>query len=144
MFLDIDGVLNKADTKEKTSTGYDFVEDVFVQRLKNIIDETGCKIVLSSDWRYDAHTELNPELDELEDKLSEYELCLYDFTPVINNHRGEEIQAWLDTHPNVKSFAILDDMDDMEPNMERLVRTLFNYGLTEENKQEVIEMLNME
>lgn len=69
---------------------------------------------------------------------------LYDFTPVINNHRGEEIQVWLDTHPDVKSFAILDDRDDMGPNMKRLVRTLFNYGLTEENKQEVIEMLNME
>ena len=97
---------------------------------------------MSSDWRYDAHTELSPELDELEDKLSEYGLALYDFTPVINNHRGQEIQSWLDAHTDVGSFVILDDRDDMEPNMERLVRTLFSHGLTEENKRETIKMLN--
>ena len=142
LFLDVDGVLNKANTKEKTATGCSFVEDIFVRRLKNIVDQTGCEIVLSSDWRYDAHTELIPELDELEDKLSEYGLALYDFTPVINNHRGQEIQSWLDAHTDVGSFVILDDRGDMEPNMERLVRTLFSHGLTEENKREAIKVLN--
>lgn len=142
LFLDVDGVLNKANTKENTATGYDFVEDVFVRRLKDIVDQTGCKIVLSSDWRYDAHTELNPELDELEDKLAEYGLVLYSFTPIINNHRGREIQSWLDAHTGVSSFVILDDRGDMEPNEERLVRTLFSHGLTEENKREAIKVLN--
>lgn len=142
LFLDVDGVLNKANTKEKTVTWCSFVEDIFVRRLKNIVDQTGCEIVLSSNWRYDAHTELNPELDELEDKLSEYGLALYDFTPVINNHMGQEIQSWLDAHTDVGSFVILDDRGDMEPNMERLVRTLFSHGLTEENKRETIKMLN--
>jgi len=142
LFLDVDGVLNKANTKEKTTTGYNFVEDVFVRRLKDIVDQTGCKIVLSSDWRYDAHTESNPELDELESRLAEYGLVLYDFTPIINNHRGREIQSWLDTHVGVSSFVILDDRGDMEPNAERLVRTLFSCGLTDENKREVVKMLN--
>ena len=54
IFLDIDGVLNCGTTTELTKTGDRFVENKFIERLKKIVDETGAKVVLSSDWRYDT------------------------------------------------------------------------------------------
>ena len=50
IFLDIDGVLNSLDCKEKIE-GYLFVEDKKIALLKELIDATGAKIVLSSTWR---------------------------------------------------------------------------------------------
>ena len=51
IFLDIDGVLNSMSCKA-TIEGFDFVEDEKVALLKEIIDLTGAKVVLSSTWRY--------------------------------------------------------------------------------------------
>jgi len=43
LFLDVDGVLNTAAT-----TG---ISVVHIERLKHIVDQTNCKIVLSTSWR---------------------------------------------------------------------------------------------
>lgn len=45
LFLDVDGVLNGE------HYGYGGVDDSLLFLLKTIIDETGCKIVLSTTWR---------------------------------------------------------------------------------------------
>jgi hypothetical protein len=44
LFLDVDGVLNRVG-------GRVALEAVLLGRLKRILDETGCSIVLSSAWR---------------------------------------------------------------------------------------------
>ena len=51
--LDIDGVLNCDTTKARSPSGYIGVSDKLIKRLKKIVDDTGAKIVLSSDWRID-------------------------------------------------------------------------------------------
>jgi len=45
LFLDVDGVLNGK------NYGYGGVDDSLLQLLKTIIDETRCRIVLSTTWR---------------------------------------------------------------------------------------------
>ena len=50
IFLDIDGVLNYSGCKEKIG-GIFFVNDERIKILKEIIDKTNAKIVLSSTWR---------------------------------------------------------------------------------------------
>ena len=50
IFLDVDGVLNCATTKERVRDLL-FVEDRKVQLLKELVDETGATIILSSTWR---------------------------------------------------------------------------------------------
>ena len=51
LFLDVDGVLNSFKTLE-----LDDVDKELVLRLGNIIQTTGCKIVLSTTWRLDAES----------------------------------------------------------------------------------------
>lgn len=151
IFLDIDGVLNCETTEEKTLDGTRFVEDRFIKRLKRIVDTTNAKVVLSSDWRYDRDCdEFNGDYLELKDKLFEYDIEFYGFTPVCPRNsrgfpyasRGFEIKQYLAEHEEVDEFVILDDRCDMEPHLNRLVRTSFETGLTEEDVDEAIELLN--
>lgn len=51
IFLDVDGVLNSDRTVRKTQGGYTFVDNRQMKNLKHIINMTGAKVVLSSDWR---------------------------------------------------------------------------------------------
>ncbi len=105
IFLDIDGVLNSMSCKA-TIEGFDFVEDEKVVLLKEIIDLTGDKVVLSSTWRYGwyamEHIE-NPDEGDLRDirmfkalrdKLLEYDIELLGYTEDFGR-RGAEISAWL-------------------------------------------------
>lgn len=127
IFLDVDGVLNDFFTEERTKSGWIFISEKYILRLKQIIEATGAKVVLSSDWRYGMDDE-NPDEDfiELRDKLLEYDIHIMDKTPVINNgrHRGTEIKKWLDDHEGeVENYVIIDDRYDMSPCYDHLVRT---------------------
>ena len=145
IFLDVDGVLNNWDTTVFTAKGFQFVEDEKIALLKSIINATDAKIVLSSDWRYDRNSSDDSDFVELRDKLSLFNISFFDFTPEITwNDRGKEIQAWLDSHPDVTDFVIIDDRDDMQPNMDHLVQTVLKDGLTEELAAKAIKMLNGE
>ena len=50
IFLDIDGVLNDESTKSFKKKI--FVEEIRVKRLKDIVQATQAKIVMSSSWRH--------------------------------------------------------------------------------------------
>lgn len=144
IFLDVDGVLNCKRTRSRTKSGYTFVDNSKLEMVKKIILVTGAKVVLSSDWRYDRDDdEYNQEFLELKERLESKGIFFYGFTPVINGgcHRGAEIQAWLDEHDEVGSFVILDDRQDMQPNMNKLCKTRMRDGLTEEITQCAINIL---
>jgi hypothetical protein len=51
VFLDIDGVLNHTACKVKAPSGFCFVDDKCIVRLKRIIEKTDAKVVLASTWR---------------------------------------------------------------------------------------------
>lgn len=53
LFLDIDGVLNGHDYSDEAKSCNIRRECVF--RLNRVVKETGCKIVISSSWRYMVH-----------------------------------------------------------------------------------------
>ena len=52
IFLDIDGVLNCAKTKNPRKFPY-VIDQRLLKRLKRLLTVTGAKVVLSSTWRYD-------------------------------------------------------------------------------------------
>lgn len=143
IFLDIDGVLNSDYTVAITKSGCTFVDIAKVIRLKWIVEATNAKLVLSSDWRYDRNiSPLNEDFLELKNVLTEYGLSFYDFTPEINwMNRELEIQTWLNKHPEVDKFIILDDRTDFPNLMEHLVHTRTSIGLTSEKMQEAIAAL---
>lgn len=140
IFLDIDGVLNN----EATKFGRKF-DPACVAALNKITDKTGARIVVSSTWRHAGLTETRATLSEngVTGKVN-------GLTPDLSKRglihvavpRGREIQAWLECHPAVNGFVILDDADDMEHLSGSLIQTVSRVGLTELDAARAIRRLN--
>ena len=76
-------------------------------------------------------------------KEVEKRVCkLLDKTGYSNNgFRGDEIKEWLNRHPEVTQYAILEDDEDFYPD-QHLFKTSWQTGLTEEIMKNVINHLN--
>lgn len=109
IFLDVDGVLNRCG---QSGQG---LESDKVSILKYILDETSALVVLSSTWRKTEHN-----LARISRMLGSIGHQLHDVTPILDARAGgsviwtavkrcTEIADWLDDHPEVTKFAILDD-----------------------------------
>ena len=143
IFLDVDGVLNNDFTTTRTRGGAEFVDDYLIERLKRLIDVTGATVVMSSSWRYGLTCEKHhDDFVELLERLEEHGVHVEDYTPTMNTaHKSIEIEHYLLDHPEIDSFVILDD-DEIELFPEQHVETLNRYGLTDENVEEAITILN--
>ena len=148
IFLDIDGVLNHEEhykwlhnTDEPTPLQRTYPYTEFnpksCQLLKEIVEETGAEIVVSSSWRLDGLAKLN--------KLFRFFGLpnAIDITPCLNTARGIEIGAWLAAHPEVDKYVILDDDEDMNPDqIPFFIKTNpYGDGLNEEVKNNAIKIL---
>lgn len=141
--LDFDGVLNsiessiahhhlkKFDSALYCDTeGLDFVS---IGLLKCLCDITGAQIVVSSTWR------LAYSITEFKDIFAKYgwvDAPIIDKTGRggINTIRGDEIQDWLNAHPEVDNYVIIDDDSDMlESQLTHFVQTsgICGFGLEE-------------
>ena len=99
IFLDIDGVLNCQSSKSRCGV-YVGIDADKVARLREIVDETGAKIVLSSSWRTewfkdeDFNTETGKYIDR---KLKRERLAILDKTITDRfDRRRKEVEAWLE------------------------------------------------
>ncbi len=165
VFLDIDGVLN-SDTYYarrgdrpvhlKDSDSW-HIDPATVDRLNRVIVTTGARVVLSSDWRREPE---KPGLAKTEAALHKRGATfrLYDATPVLSEDvrrerfglawqgnytpRALEIQYWLDEHPRVSRYAIVDDEPDMQHLADRLVLTDASVGLTDQDCAELLKLLS--
>ena len=148
IFLDIDGVLNFSGCKERLGSIF-FVNDEKIKILKEIIDKTNAKIVLSSTWRYGWHDLDNgdnnsvnaKEFLALKEKLLEFDIELFDKTKSINGNRPEEIIEWLSRRDDVENILILDDKYSMQPLNKFFLQTSFREGLKPAHIKHAIEML---
>ena len=127
LFLDIDGVLNSNRTDELYGTPRNFqdmrqFDPVAIGLIRKLCEQVECSIVLSSDWRL-VHT--------VHACANGLDLWIFDRTPYIPERpRGYEIQAWLDEHPEVETYAIVDDNSNMlESQKEFFVQTDGREGL---------------
>jgi hypothetical protein len=150
LFLDIDGVLVTADSLRKSDqSGINAMpEPRCVEQLNRIIRETGADVVLSSTWKIFHVTALSVNRF-LFPKFGVVGHCV-GVTPTLHTQagrlvgaepRGHEIQSWLDANGNPDRFVILDDANDMEHLLPRLVQCSYFEGLTEELANRAIEML---
>jgi hypothetical protein len=157
IFLDIDGVLNNW-TDGSDEHGHIF-NTKMVENLRNIIDSTNSKIVISSSWKIQG-------LDFLRNlwKIRKLPGEILDTTPNVVDirdtdgyydlvDRGHEIKQWLlDTEYDIENYCIIDDISDMLPEqMDNFVMTSNNfshvdsfrgYGLTKICSEKAIEILN--
>ena len=113
IFLDIDGVLNSSAYDRERSDTDGNIDKTRLPLLKELVDKTDAKIVLSTSWR--KHWDKNESLcDEtgrlLNSTFAEAGLEIYDKTPKIGYlERSEEIRMWLKDNPHTDSFVIFDD-----------------------------------
>ena len=113
IFLDIDGVLNSVKYDNERSDGEGNIDISRLSLLKQLADKTDALIVLTSSWRkhWDPSGILTDEVGkELERTFCDSGVFLFDKTPVLGGHRSFEISAWLEAHPEIESFVILDDI----------------------------------
>ena len=133
IFLDVDGVLNSS------QDGFNIKLETtkHLVLLKQLVDETGAEIVLSSSWRiYDKTRAF------IKKKLEEYGIALIGVTPDTGESKGKEIKKWLDETPySIESFVILDDDSDMDEYAHaKLVKTDSNIGL---QKADIIKAIHL-
>ena len=172
LFLDIDGVLNSenwfayriycvknnmvnilmnfVDTDDRNiKHKLTMLDDRAIANLNRIVEETGCKVVLSSSWRSSIESENIFTQNLLKLKGFKYEF--YDVTPRLwfsdfSIRRGEEIKFWLDKESEkheIESFVIIDDDSDMLPEqMNNFIHVDGQVGLTDRDVLTAIEILN--
>lgn len=152
IFLDIDGVLNVR------YPGRDEYGRLFhphlVENLRNIVEKTEAKIVISSTWRMSGLS-IMKEMWEKRDLPGE----VIDIIPNFMRERGtilcrgDEIKDWLDRHPEVTNYVYIDDdhVDVRKDQLKFFVRTSGNlkhkdhvqgYGLTKQCAEKSIRILN--
>lgn len=145
LFLDIDGVLATAETQR---IGMNVFDPKCVQELHRIVQETGCKIVLSSTWRLGGLESIHDPLRNASigkpEQLRLIMDALLDITPISDNmHRGLEIRQWIEENDFSGNFVIVDDDSfDMAAVSEQLVLTQFETGLTSKEADEIINMFS--
>lgn len=108
IFLDFDGVLNSRCFRAARSGMIDEKHMTFLYR---IVEATGARVVLSTSWRihWDASPENRSETGREIDQLFEkYGIEIIGKIPD-GLDRAQEIRHWLDDHPDVERYVILDD-----------------------------------
>lgn len=140
IFLDVDGVLNRISTHDRTPGGFIGVDDRNLMVLKKMVEETCAEIVLSSSWKMCWIDDI-PDADGqyLVDRLREYGIEIIGRTPDYPKggyYRGHEILQWLQEN-GIRKFVVLDD--DIFPDFREMkitrnmVQTSKIYGIEEKH-----------
>lgn len=156
IFLDIDGVI------KEDYQGAPFLDESLCV-LKEAVDETNARLVMSSTWKVKykdfSDNGYKTEFDDilkLYNALCKHGLSISDYTPLFRiEHeirRPTEIREYIKNAENIESFCILDDRDEFlwDELSDNLVLTYLGKDengkkiahLTNEHKQKIINILN--
>ena len=157
LFLDIDGVLNSIEHIKRIGSagcppplGQASIEQLkwcplMVGRLRRIVDESRCRIVISSSWRgYGEQA-----VAQWQRMFACYlwrdapvigETPTLDETDQMHPLRGLEVERWLLYAPRVDRYVCLDDSEEFMPH-QPLVQTSGEHGLTDAEATRCIEIL---
>jgi hypothetical protein len=141
IFLDFDGVLNNL----KSITDRQMFCPTNMANLKRIVDETDAYFCLSTSHRY---IPFSLAMFDMICKKYGFSNRVYDKTKDNSEkastiqgaqQRVQEIREWLEQHPEVTKWVVLDDMD-MKIN--NFIRTNYLNGLTKDDADRAIHILN--
>ena len=127
IFLDIDGVLNSKswnETHQKEISDGIWIDEEKIALLAHLIRNTTAKIVLHSGWRFwfdNNGMPIRRESERLVRLLSDAGLKISGMTPDLTTEeirktkkfslvKAAEILLWLERHPNVNGWAVIDDL----------------------------------
>jgi fatty-acid desaturase len=158
VFLDIDGVIvtgsyitemEKGPGPWRDKTGKPFFCPQCLKNVEILVQQTGAKVVLSSNWRFYLGDIAAVRAFFVRRKVS---FDIYDITPMVEfmggaisrpATRGEEINAWLEGHPRVSNYCILDDDPHILPTQKPYwIRTTWQYGFTKTKLEKALAILS--
>ena len=149
IFLDVDGVLNSERSciaGQKRLIAYSHSEDdrpgtkftkctidpIAVDLINHLCDEFDIKLVISSTHR--KHFKDSPtKLQEMQKYFNDLGITgeVIGWTKSGTGKRGPEIADWLDNHPEVTKYLIVDDDSDMlDEQMPYFVHCNYLYGFS--------------
>ena len=149
VFLDIDGVLNSGfwnESHQREISDGTLIDEEKVALLGKLVKRTGAKLVLHSGWRFWFGEGLQPlrkEAERFVEVLKLYDMVITDVTPDLTTEeicrtkkfslvKAQEILAWLEKHPRISRWIVLDDLELHDASVKRQqVQTDANVGLTE-------------
>lgn len=133
IFLDFNGILD-------TWENMDEINEDNLNRLKKLVDETGSNVVYSSSNRYSRFGK------EIMLNLISNGINVIGVTPQLGE-REIEIKSYLDGHPDIENYCILDDDYDMDSMKEHLVKLPLqsegSLGFTEEYYKKAVSILGV-
>lgn len=159
IFLDVDGVLNSnfwVEDNQKEISEDTLIEKEKVELLRQIVCETGASIVMHSGWRFWFDENLKPKRKEAKQFLTilqNHELKIFSVTQDFATEeirktkkfslvKAKEILAWIEMHPEIEKWLVIDDLDLNNGEVERhQLKTDSTIGLTEEDVEIAIKML---
>jgi hypothetical protein len=146
IFLDLDGVMNNEGSFKGAKM--DPIDPHAIKLLNELVRDTDSCIVISSAWRIGNPLHLIQVMMagvgfEFPERIIGATMDISDKTNGgiwVTKNRGQEIALWLN-QVDVDSFVILDDDADMDPVMDRLVKTTFDTGLQKEHIEQAKKIL---
>lgn len=126
------------------------LDPIAVSLLKNMVEDTGAKIVISSTWRIGSRVEHFHKMFKCYDWDTTD--IIIDFTPRCGRIRGDEIERWLIDYSNdladrepITKYIIIDDSGDFHPEQKKnhFIQTNPHIGITHVTYNAVIENLGL-
>lgn len=145
IFLDIDGVLVTTNSMLAKPSLMANMEPACVEFLNKLCNEEGlnnCRVVISSSWR--NLFSISEIVNHLKQARFNPDFIHHDWSTVslFNGTRGDEIDEWLNRHPAVKNFVIIDDDNDFLPSqLCHHVQTNFADGFRESHLEQALKIL---
>ena len=143
IFLDFNGILD-------TYENMDVIDSDNLNRLKRIVDECNAKVVLTTSNKNNYYRSgiIRGILKYIIDSLLEAGIDVIGMVPMLDS-REDEIHAYLDMHPEVEAFVILDDDYDMPSFRDNLILLpsqmigIEQRGLEDEHVEKAISILGI-
>ena len=141
VFSDIDQVVRVAQNDDGTNE--QFIPQL-VRNLARLLTVSGAKLVISSDWRFKMSPE---EVLSHMSEISPEKLHLHQLPDWIKQRRFA-IQWWIDRHPGVTEWVVLDDraslFDNAPPRIiEHVILCNGRVGLTGERVAAALRVLGV-
>ena len=153
IFLDIDGTINSYDyyVSDRCTGNLNGVEGdidpLCAERINRVCEETGAKIVISSDWRIswpyciDRIEKGGIKNGLIIDKTPEH--MWVEHASEEYKSRGSEIDDWLSQHPECDRYVILDDRKDFtEEQQPNFIHVNPMHGIDDTDVVFAIQILN--
>lgn len=149
IFLDFDGVITSPDSKWK-------IDMHKINIVNDICDKTDAKIVVTSNWRMGYHDDVyacherlkqyfikHNYLDNFKDTFDKFISNIIGMTECIAGLRGDEIKSYINEHPEVENYVIIDDDSDMcDYQLFNFIQTDTYDGITERDAKLCVDILN--